>query len=86
MDTLPKHLVRTGPYAYTRNPIYLGHMIFLLGLTLFLKSFLAAFLMIVLIFYYRSRVNGDEKRLVGLFGESYAGYKATVKRWIPGLF
>ena len=86
MDTPPKYLVRTGPYAYTRNPIYLGHIIFLVGLTLFLMSIAAAVLTAVLAFHYRSRVKEDEKRLEGLFGEHYANYRATVKRWVPGLF
>ncbi|MGH3630433.1 MAG: hypothetical protein ACRDRL_23695, partial [Sciscionella sp.] len=29
----PVRVVRTGPYAVTRNPMYLGHLIFLAGLT-----------------------------------------------------
>jgi Phospholipid methyltransferase len=33
-DKPPDRLLRTGPYAYTRNPMYLGHLIFLLGLAL----------------------------------------------------
>ena len=34
LETPPERLVSSGPYAYTRNPMYLGHIIFLIGLTL----------------------------------------------------
>ena len=86
MDNPPTRLVTTGPYAYTRNPIHVGHMIFLLGVTLFLKSILGAILTMVSIFYYHSRAKEDEEGLARIFGDSYANYKQTVKRWIPGLF
>src|SRR6266850_278886 len=33
LDIPPERLVSTGPYACTRNPMYLGHIIFLTGLT-----------------------------------------------------
>src|SRR4051812_43247184 len=37
-DTPPDRLLDSGPYAYTRNPMYLGHLIFLLGLALSFRS------------------------------------------------
>ena len=46
LETAPDRLVCTGFYAYTRNPMYLGHVIFLIGLTLTLKSWLAALITI----------------------------------------
>src|SRR5687767_2825819 len=41
-EILPERLVSSGLYAYTRNPMYLGHIIFLAGLTLTLRSWFAA--------------------------------------------
>jgi steroid 5-alpha reductase family enzyme len=38
----PERLVSSGIYAYTRNPMYLGHIIFLIGLTLTLRSWLVS--------------------------------------------
>ncbi len=69
MQTLPEQMVTTGPYAYTRNPMYLGHIIFLVGLGLFL--------------WFNRRVEADERRLEKVWGQPYRAYRATVPRWLP---
>ena len=86
LETPPDRLVATGFYAYTRNPMYLGHIIFLTGLTLALKSSLAALITIATAIWFHIRVVGDEKKLVQRLGQPYVNYLASVKRWIPGLF
>ncbi len=86
MDTPPERLVTTGPFAYTRNPMYLGHIIFLAGLVLTLHSAFAALLTVVTAIWFHFRVLRDERRLKQRFGEPYFAYAAGVKRWIPGLF
>ena len=86
LETPPDRLVATGCYAYTRNPMYLGHIIFLTGLTLALKSSLAALITIATAIWFHIRVVGDEKKLVQRLGQPYVNYLASVKRWIPGLF
>jgi protein-S-isoprenylcysteine O-methyltransferase Ste14 len=85
MKTLPDRLVTEGPYAWTRNPMYLGHLIFLAGLALTLRSELAAALFVASLVYFHVRVKKDEKRLRALFGEAYGAYCGRVKRWIPGV-
>ena len=85
MKTMPDHLVTGGPYAYTRNPMYLGHLIFLAGLALTLHSELAAVIALASAAFFHVRVRRDERRLRDFFGEPYAQYCARVKRWIPGL-
>ncbi len=66
--------------------MYLGHIIFLIGLTLTLKSWLAALIAIGTSIWFHTRVVGDEKKLIERLGAPYVDYLSQVKRWIPGLF
>ena len=86
MDTPPERLVTSGPFAWCRNPMYLGHMIFLVGLALSLHSELGAGIAVATIAWFHLRVTRDERRLAERFGRPYLDYKARVRRWIPGLF
>jgi protein-S-isoprenylcysteine O-methyltransferase Ste14 len=86
MKTMPERLVTGGPYVWTRNPMYLGHLVFLAGLALTLHSELAAVITAASAWFFHVRVKRDEKRLRELFGEAYAEYCRRVKRWVPGLF
>jgi protein-S-isoprenylcysteine O-methyltransferase Ste14 len=81
----PGRLVTSGPYALTRNPMYLGHLIFVLGLALAFRSKLAAALGVGHALRFWRRVHSDEERLQVLYGDEYRAYKMRVKRWIPGL-
>ena len=81
----PERLVSGGPYRWCRNPMYLGHLIFLAGLAFALDSWLAAALFVFHAAWFDRRVRDDEARLSALFGDSYREYRARVKRWIPGL-
>ena len=85
-DTPPERLVSTGPYACTRNPMYLGHLIFLLGLMLTLKSWLAALITLAVAPWFHLRVLDDERRLVKRLGKPYVHYMRSVRRWIPAIF
>jgi hypothetical protein len=86
MGTPPERLVTSGPFALCRNPMYLGHLIFLAGLALTLQSFLGAILFVGNALWFQVRVRRDERRLAERFGEAYLEYRARVKRWIPALF
>jgi protein-S-isoprenylcysteine O-methyltransferase Ste14 len=85
MDTPPQRLVTSGAFAWCRNPMYLGHIIFLVGLALSLRSWLAAVMALATAVWFEFRVRRDERRLAERFGEPYREYCARVKRWIPGL-
>jgi protein-S-isoprenylcysteine O-methyltransferase Ste14 len=79
----PDRIVDFGPYAYTRNPMYLGHLIFMLGLAITFWSWAALLLLAFHIVWFQRRVAEDEERLTKLFGAAYADYQRRVKRWIP---
>ena len=66
--------------------MYLGHIIYLIGLTLTLRSPLAALITVASAIWFHLRVLGDEKKLAQLLGDPYIAYTTQVKRWIPGLF
>ena len=85
MDVPPERIITQGPYRFTRNPMYLGHLIFMLGLALTFWSWLALVILIGRAYWFHQRVLRDEVRLEKIFGAEYAAYRARVKRWIPGL-
>src|SRR4051794_29547039 len=82
-DGPPDRLLDSGPYAYTRNPMYLGHLIFLLGLALSFRSPLGWLLWLANIPWFHRRVLYDEARLHEKFGAEFASYRGRVRRWIP---
>jgi protein-S-isoprenylcysteine O-methyltransferase Ste14 len=85
MEVPPERIVSQGPYRFTRNPMYLGHLIFLLGLVVTFRSWLAVLILAARALWFHRRVLGDEVRLGGIFGAEYESYRARVKRWIPGV-
>jgi protein-S-isoprenylcysteine O-methyltransferase Ste14 len=85
MERPPERIIASGPYRYTRNPMYLGHIIFMIGLAVTFWSWFALAILAVRAVWFQRRVLQDEARLEKLFGADYAAYRARVKRWIPGV-
>lgn len=83
LDVPPDRVLDVGPYRYVRNPMYLGHLIFMSGLAVTFQSLAAVALLVFHIFWFHRRVLEDEKHLQERFGGAYTAYKARVKRWIP---
>jgi len=81
----PERIVTDGAYRYLRNPMYLGHLIFMAGLAITFSSWLALALLLFHAGWFHLRVLSDEQRLESQFGETYRAYKSQVKRWIPGV-
>lgn len=83
MDAMPERIITAGPYRYTRNPMYLGHLIFMTGLVITFWSWFALILLVARAIWFHRRVLYDEVRLERTFGVEYSAYRARVKRWIP---
>lgn len=76
-------LVTVGPYRYTRNPMYVGLTLILVGVWLLLGSVSAALPIAIFVWIIQSRfIRGEERFLDEIFGEQYRGYKSRVRRWI----
>jgi protein-S-isoprenylcysteine O-methyltransferase Ste14 len=86
MSNPPERLVTDGPYRFVRNPMYLGHLIFFLGLALLLLSWPAWLVFAAHLFWFDRRARSDEEHLLALFGPPYAEYRSRVKRWLPGVY
>lgn len=76
-------LVVTGIYGVTRNPMYLGFVLILLGWAMALSNALA-FLALPCFGAYMNafQIKPEERALVGLFGERFVSYQREVRRWI----
>jgi protein-S-isoprenylcysteine O-methyltransferase Ste14 len=85
MEVPPQRIIDFGPYRFTRNPMYLGHLIFLTGLAITFWSWFALIVLAVRAVWFHRRVLHDEARLEKIFGAEYAAYRSRVKRWIPGV-
>lgn len=78
-----KLVVDTGPFAYTRNPMYLGMTVFYGGMVLLLHSVWAlALLPLVLAALLRFVIRREERHLAQKFPDAYAAYCARVPRWL----
>jgi protein-S-isoprenylcysteine O-methyltransferase Ste14 len=82
-----RRLATTGPYAYTRNPLYLGTLLVALGLSIAAQSvWLAVLFAVVFAFVYLPVIELEEQHLRKLFPE-YTRYAERVPRlWmrLPG--
>ncbi len=85
LDVPPLRIVDQGPYKVLRNPMYLGHLIFMAGLAITFRSLPAVALLAFHMVWFNRRVLEDERHLEEIFGAEYTDYKTRVKRWIPGM-
>ena len=79
----PKHLVVTGPFRWSRNPIYVAMLIVLIGWTVFFWSrALAIYTVFMFVAFHVRTLLGEEPRLAREFGDEWRRYVTRVPRWI----
>jgi len=78
-----QQLTTSGPYAYTRNPLYLGSLILAAGFALAARSWwVVAFMVAVFVAVYIPVIAGEERFLRETFPE-YEDYARQVPRFLP---
>ncbi|HLT92892.1 MAG TPA: isoprenylcysteine carboxylmethyltransferase family protein [Woeseiaceae bacterium] len=76
-------LIEDGLYAFSRNPIYLGMIVLVLGVAVWLGSATPFVAPVLLWAILRFRfIPVEEAMLERTFGERYRAYKARVRRWL----
>ena len=82
-DTKTVAMVDTGIFQYSRNPIYIGAHIGLLGTAIAFNSFWVLLMLIPFYIIIRWGVIAREERYMERrFGDDYLEYKSRVRRWI----
>ena len=82
-DRPAETLVTSGPFAFSRNPIYVGNVAIIIGLSMsngslwYLLMVPAVFLLIQ-----ELAIKREEAHIAARFGEQWEHYVATVRRWL----
>ena len=79
-------LITHGIYRFTRNPMYLGGIMVVTGLPVYVASLYGFLTSLVLIPIILNRIRLEEKLLTGEFQDAYQKYKETTKKLIPFIY
>ena len=76
-------LVTEGMYRYSRNPMYLGLLLWTIASTIWFGTWFGIIVNILFIFLINFlQIIPEEEALLEIFGEEYEEYKKNVRRWI----
>jgi protein-S-isoprenylcysteine O-methyltransferase Ste14 len=78
-------VIAKGVFGQMRHPLYLGSILFYVGLWSFTFSLFSALLVVIIIVFYHFIARHEEKLLLAKFGEKYVQYMRSVPMWVPRL-
>lgn len=80
---IPSALITSGPFRFSRNPLYIAVVMTLAGFAAVLDSFcVACFVPVLALLLNALVVPHEEARLLARFGQRFVEYKAAVPRWL----
>jgi len=79
----PTGIVSNGAFRYVRHPLYLGSILFYLGLSVSTASLFSLALLVVIFVFYNYIASFEEKLLDDRSGEDYRKYKKRTGKWVP---
>jgi len=81
-----KKLAMSGPYAFVRNPLYVGNFFLGLGVAVIVWNWIILVLFLIgFLGIYTGTIRGEEKHLREMFGKSYEDYCQNVPSFLPRL-
>ena len=76
-------LIRTGPFRYSRNPLYVSVCLLHVGIALWVNSFwILSMVVVTIVVMSRAVIAPEEKYLEREFGGEYTDFEASVRRWL----
>jgi protein-S-isoprenylcysteine O-methyltransferase Ste14 len=81
----PPQVISTGVFSRVRHPMYLGVILFYLGLFFTTLSLLSLVFLVVIFLFYDHIASFEEKQLEQKFGKEYIDYKEKTPKWLPRL-
>jgi protein-S-isoprenylcysteine O-methyltransferase Ste14 len=76
-------LITTGAFRVSRHPMYLGFVLILLGIALFMGSLTPCVLVLAFAFFVDFVfIRFEERKLEETFGQAWLEYKGKVRRWV----
>jgi len=82
------YLITSGPFAYVRNPLYVGNMLLYAGVGIMSMALFPWMLVVAVAWFYIQYfliVTREEEYLAETFGEEFAAYCRNVRRFVPRL-
>jgi protein-S-isoprenylcysteine O-methyltransferase Ste14 len=79
-------LITHGVYRFTRHPVYLGVIIAIIGVPVYVSSFYGLLVISALIPIFLKRIRIEERMLTDEFGDAYRTYKEATSKLIPFIY
>lgn len=77
------NLITTGPFAWSRNPIYVANTVLVMGAGLYFGNvWLAGLAFVAAFLTQKLAIEREEKHLAAKFGDAWQGYAKRVRRWL----
>ena len=82
-DRAANTLIRTGPFRYSRNPLYVSVCFLHVGIALWVNSlWLLSMVVVTVVLMSRAVIAPEEEYLEREFGGEYIAFEASVRRWL----
>ena len=75
-------IITEGPFRYTRNPLYVSLLLLFMGMAIIINSLWFVPLLVCMLAMFNVIARKEEAYLETRFGETYARYRNSVRRWI----